>query len=255
MADETPRPSWEPQPPAAEPAGTGSEPGPLKRLLLAFTAPGELFAATARAPRWALALVALVALAIAAQLVAAPHIDWEATAREQTAAHGQELDDEQLDRAVSQYERFGSISPYVAAVTTPLGMLLVAGIFLAGLKVAGSPCDFQRTLAVTVHAYWPPFAVATALFAVMVSRVDKLSGTELQSLVKSHVGAFLAEDAPRWQLALGGSLDLFNVWIIVLQIMGIAVVGRVKRTTAAAVVLGPWVVYVVGKTGLAALFG
>ncbi len=254
MTDDTPHPPWEPDAASPDPVQPDTTPGQLQRLLLAFTSPGELFAATDRAPKWVLALIALVVLGVVAQLVAAPHIDWEATVREQMSSRAQQLDDEALDRAVSGYERFGSIAPYIAVVTTPLAMLLVAGLFLAGLKVAGSACDFKRVLAVTVHSYWPAYAVSTVLFVALVSRIDKVSGSALQSLVKSHVGAFLSQDAPRWQFALGSSLDLFNLWIIVLQIIAVATVGKVKRATAAAIVLGPWVVYVVGKTGLTALF-
>ena len=150
-------------------------------------------------------------------------------------------------------QRVASFGPVFVVVGTPLTMGLFALIFLAGLKLAGSEADYSRSLAVTVHSYWAPWLVLNGLLIVLVQRVDKLPATALQNLVKASVGAFLPAGAPAWQTALGGSLSLFNLWIVVLLVLGMSAVGRISRAAASMVVLVPWVLYVLGKTVLAAV--
>lgn len=251
--DETDRPTWEP-PAAPEPIAPAEEiPGAFARLGLAFTAPGRLFAATARSPRWAVCLIALMLIGLAAQMVALPHLDFEATIRERLEQSGREIDEEKIEQFAQQSQRTAFIYPVIAVVGTPLVMALIAGIFLGGLKLAGSDADYSRSLAVTVHSYWPAALVVNALFIVLVQRVDKLSATALQTLVKGSVAAFLPAGAPAWQTALGSSLSVFNLWIIVLLVLGMAAVGRISRGAASMVVLVPWVLYVLGKTALTAV--
>ncbi len=251
--DETERPTWEP-PAAPDPtAPIEDAPGAFARLGLAFTAPGRLFDATARRPQWAVCLVALMLVALASQIVALPHLDMEATLRERFEKSGREVDEERIEQMAAQAQRTTFIYPIIAVVAVPVVMALIAGIFLGALKLAGSDADYSRSLAVTVHSYWPGAIVTNGLFVILVQRVDKLSATALQNLVKGSAAAFLPVDAPAWQAALGSSLSVFNLWIIALLVLGMSTVGRISRAAATTVVLVPWVLYVLGKTVLAAV--
>jgi len=251
MSD-TERPAWEPAPGTEPPPPRDDTPGPFARLLLAFTSPGKLFDATARRPRWAVCLLALILVSLAANFVTTPHLDFEATIRERAEQSGREIDDARIEQMVKMSERMASFGPVFVVVGTPLMMGLFALVFLAGAKVAGSDCDYSRSLAVTVHSYWAPWLVLNGLMIILVQRVDKIPATALQNLVKGSVGAFLPAGAPAWQTALGSSLSIFNLWIIVLLVLGMSAVGRISRGAAATVVLVPWVLYVLGKTALTA---
>jgi len=251
--NETERPAWEPTSGPEAPAPADDTPGPFARLGLAFTAPSRLFAATASRPRWAVCLVALILVGVATNLVTTPHLDFDATIRERLEQSGREVDEEQIEAQVKMSQRLASFGPVFVAVGTPLMMGFLALIFFGGLKLAGSDADFSRSLAVTVHSYWPSALVLNTLLVVLVQRVDKLSATALPNLVKGSVAAFLPAGAPAWPTALGSSLSVFNLWIIVLLVLGMAAVGRISRGAASMVVLVPWVLYVLGKTALMAV--
>jgi hypothetical protein len=47
---------------------------------------------------------------------------------------------------------------------------------------------------------------------------------------------------------------VFNIWIVVLLIIGFKVVGKVSTGRAAVAALVPWLVWLGAKAGLAALF-
>jgi hypothetical protein len=59
---------------------------------------------------------------------------------------------------------------------------------------------------------------------------------------------------PSWLTAAAGTISIFNIWAVVLLIIGFTTVGKMSRAQAAAVTLVPWGVWIVAKAGLAAVF-
>ena len=137
----------------------------------------------------------------------------------------------------------------------PLFMAVLAGIYLVSIRTTGGESDFRTTFSTTLHAYWPPSFVGSVLGIALLSRVGRLPQQELQQVVKSNLGAFLSADAPRWQHALAGSLDIFNLWTIALLVIGFSITARISRGRAVVAVLVPWVAYILIKVGLAMVFG
>jgi hypothetical protein len=229
--------------------------GSLQRLWAAFLTPREVFTDIAVKPTWVLALVLLVALGVAAQLVVMPHVDTGATLRARLGERAQSLDDQQLERMTEQAQKFAFVGPIMGVIVGPIVWAAMAAVFFLMLKVSGSDTDYMRALSTTLHAYWPPALVSTVLTAVLVQRVGRLPAQQLADVVKSHLGAFLSPDAPAWLRSAATTISVFNVWTVILLIIGFAVVGRISRGRAAVVVLVPWLVWLVGKAGLAAVFG
>jgi hypothetical protein len=56
-------------------------------------------------------------------------------------------------------------------------------------------------------------------------------------------------------VALFSSFDIFSLWAIALLVIGFAAAARISKGTTAGGVIGMWLVYVLGKVGLAALRG
>jgi hypothetical protein len=92
------------------------------------------------------------------------------------------------------------------------------------------------------------------LTAVLIQRVGMIPQQEFTNIVKSHPGAFLSPDAPAWLSAAASTLSVFNIWIVVLLIIGFKVVGKLSTARATVAALVPWLVWLVAKSGLAALF-
>jgi Yip1 domain len=71
--------------------------------------------------------------------------------------------------------------------------------------------------------------------------------------IGSNIGYYLSTDIPLWLRALCMHLDLFEIWSLVLSVIGVAIVAKVSRGKAAAVVVGWWVLIVLITSGIAAL--
>ena len=255
MHDTIDRPSYEPAP-----ADEHGSPGPsphltaAQRLWTVFTSPTRVFSDIAIKPSWVLCLVLMVLLAVAVQFVVLPHLDSEATLRERLGERADGVSDEQIEKMVEQGEKFTRFAPIIGLVVSPIAFAIMAAIFFILLKIVGSDIDYLRAFSTTLHAYWPPSLVASVLTAALIQRVDKIPQQEFTNIVKSHPGAFLPADAPAWLSAAASTVSVFNIWIVVLLIIGFRVVGKISTGKAVVAALVPWLVWLVAKAGLAAIF-
>jgi hypothetical protein len=254
--DENPeRLSYDPeltQPPTASPAAKQSA---VQRLWMMFTSPGEVFADIAVKPTWVLLMVILVVLGVATQVIIAPHIDTEASIRARLADRADELSDAQIERMVEQGEKFSKFGPIIGLVIAPIAWALMAAVFLVMLKIVGSDIDYVRSLSTTLHAYWPPTAVALVLMSILVQRVGKVPQEELANVVKANLGAFMSPDAPAWLASVASTISIFNIWAVILLVIGFEAVGKISRGKAVTAALVPWVLWIAIKAGLATVFG
>jgi hypothetical protein len=82
-----------------------------------------------------------------------------------------------------------------------------------------------------------------------------IDARELGSLLKSNLGALVdSSDAPVLHSLLS-SVDLFNIWTIVLYTIGLAAISRFSKTNLALYVTGLYLIIVAVKVGFAALIG
>ena len=255
MDDISERPSYEPeltQPPTPTPTARLS---PVQRIWMMFTSPGEVFTDIAVKPTWVLLMVILVVLGVAAQVVIAPHIDTEATIRARLADRADEFTDAQIEGMVAQGEKFAKFGPIIGLVIAPIAWALMAAVFLVMLKIVGSEIDYPRSLSATLHAYWPATAVALVLTMILIQRVGKVAQEDLTNVVKANLGVFMSPDTPAWLTSAASTVSIFNIWAVILLIIGFTSVGKVSRGKAAVAALVPWVVWIASKAGIGALTG
>jgi energy-converting hydrogenase Eha subunit A len=254
MDETTDRPAYEPelaQPPTPAPQTKYSA---AQRVWTMFTSPGEVFSDIGIKPTWVLIMAVLVILMVAAQAVIMPHVDTEATLRARLESRGRELSETQMENAVKQAEKFSRFGPIVTFVVGPIAWVIMGAVFFLMLKLVGSEADYPRALSTTLHGYWPPTLVQLALTTILVQRVGKVPQDDLAHVVKANLGAFMSADTPAWLSAAAGTISVFNIWAVVLLIIGFAAVGKLSRGKAAAVVLVPWILWLVAKAGLTAVF-
>jgi hypothetical protein len=253
MDDNNERPSYEPelaQPPTPAP---GAKYSSMQRLWMMFTSPAEVFADIGIKPTWVVAMVILVIVGVGAQLVIMPHVDTEATIRESFEKRGTDLSEAQLDKAVEQATKIAKFAPIISLVIAPIMWAIMAAVFFLMLKIVGSDADYSRSLSSTLYGYWPPTLVALVLTSVLVQRLGKVPQEELANVVKANLGAFMSADAPAWLLAIGNTISIFNIWAIVLLIIGFSTVGKISKGKAAVVTLVPWITWIVVKAAIAAV--
>ncbi len=256
MEDTPERPSYEP---IASTLAQGEEPtarlSGVQRLWMVFTSPTEVFADIGVKPTWVLCLVVMIILGVVTQVVIMPHLDLDATIRASLGDRAAEMGDDKIEEIVAGRQKFAKFGPLAALVIGPIAWAIMAAVFLVLLKIVGSEIDFIKALSTALHAYWPPSLVASVLACVLVQRMGKIPQDELQNIVKSHPGAFLSPDAPAWLGSLASTFSVFNIWTVVLLVIGFKVVGRISTGRALVVALVPWTVWIAGKVGLTALFG
>jgi hypothetical protein len=65
--------------------------------------------------------------------------------------------------------------------------------------------------------------------------------------------AYFLTDSPLWLKTILARFDIFEIWSLVLTIIGVSVVARVSKGKAATVVVGWWIIIILFFAGLAAL--
>ncbi len=229
--------------------------GSFERIYRIFTSPGEVFSDIARKPTWALILILTTLLGAGIQFATLPHLDMEATIRTSMAQRNPDLDDEQIEKISEKAARLAWIGPAASVVIIPIVMLVLSGIYLLGIRLAGSEADFTHVFSAMLHAYWPAGLTKGVLFFALLQRAGRLPAEAMEGLVKSNVGAFLPAGAPHWQQALGSIVDIFNLWTFVLVVLGLSIVGGISRKKAGVAAGVLWVFYIAAKVGLAFLKG
>jgi len=227
--------------------------GAFARVLSVFVSPGAVFADIARKPTVALALILLTLVSVGGQLAVIPHMDMAATIQARMEKSGRKVSDAQMTKAIEMGNKFKYVGVGIGAVATPAMFLLLGLVFWLGVKLLGSDTGYVRILSTVTHAFLPATVVSTILLVIIVSRSGMIPATAISGLVKANLGAFLPSSTGPALRALAGSVDLFAAWSLVLLAMGLATVGRLKQARATALVVGLWLVYVVGHVGLASL--
>ena len=74
----------------------------------------------------------------------------------------------------------------------------------------------------------------------------------IQNPVGSNIGYFLSADLPLWLRSFCAHLDIFEIWSIVLSVIGVSIVARVSKGKAAVVVVGWWIIFILIAAGAAA---
>lgn len=228
-------------------------PGALSRLAGVFFSPVETFRSIAQRPTWLAPLLLWVALSVTITTVLMPRIDWEKTIRARMEKSGQTIPEERLASIVERQKRIGPVLYNVIAFVTPAVIaLLVAAVLLGAFKALGSDLAFRQSFGVTTHGFLPGILGSLLLIPVLLRR-ESVDPSQMGDLLRSNLG-FLVEPASKALHALAQSVDLFSLWSLALFVVGFAEAGRVSRGKSAGIVVTLWVLFVLGKAGLAALF-
>lgn len=226
MTTMDPSPEEVPPPPQDSPPPAPA-PHLLRRLVMTFTRPGDLFRLLAVNPSWVGALL-LGALFLSLSNVVIPLDVWEEGLRTRMI----EMDQEVPADLTTMTRIFWVFSVFGAFVIWPLLGFVSAGIYsLIFLFAFGFEGTFRKILSVTAHALLVA-AVGTLLLAPLriAAQDPQLTlsvGTFFGFLEEGYVARFL------------GLLDLFNLWAYVLIGLGAAIVdGRRSPGQGIAISVG-----------------
>ncbi|HEX3552669.1 MAG TPA: YIP1 family protein [Thermoanaerobaculia bacterium] len=230
------------------------------RLIGALVSPVKTFRSIAERPTWAVALAALMVVGTASGVLVNRRIDpddmRQTVEKRMEKQLGQKPSQEQVDRGMEMGMKVSSVAVWLAPVGLALAYLLIALLFwLAFRFVAGSDFSYRTSFSVLLHAFMPWLIYSLLVIPVALSRQHVGVQEAQQGMLASNLAVLAPEGAGGALKALLSSLDFFSLWAAVLLILGYRAATKSSTTAAAATVLLLWLLWIVIKVGLGALFG
>jgi hypothetical protein len=237
-----------------QPTGPGlSE---VERVVDTFIAPSKTFTDILRNTSWWLPFVLLVIVTLGVTVVVDKQVGFERVAENQVRQNPKQeerlasLTPEQRAAQMQGMAKGYQYTSYGSFVFILLFVAIGAALYWASFNFGlGAQTTFKQMFAVWMYASLP--RLLTGLLAI----VTLLFGASADSYdVRNPVGTNLAyymPDSGAAVKAILGFFDLIGLWQLVLLIIGTAIVAKVSRGKAAAVVVGWWVVGLVVSVGIA----
>ncbi len=237
-------------------AAPDAAPGPdsaLARIVGVFVFPATTFRAIARRPTWLVPLVIWTGLSFLVSELVLSRTDWRAVIVESAAHRDQKLTDTQVEEAVERSKKLGWLFDVFAVVVPTLVVGVTAGTFWLACQAFGWEIRFPQSFGVTAHAFVPSIASAAVLLWLLWGR-QTVDPQSLGDLLHTSPAFLVSPHDARVAHSLFSSLDVLSFWTMGLLILGLAEAARAPRGRMAALVIGLWGLYVLGKTGIVALF-
>lgn len=243
--------------------------GPLSRLTGTLLSPGETFVDVNRKPTWLAPMIIAVITVVASSLFFTwrVHPNWEEITRTQIKKQldktNQSIPEDQMQQRVNIGKTIAKFYPVIGAIVTPIGYLIIAGIFALGMMLIQAKTTFKKILSVVSWTFASMGVLGSiVMMASLMVRDEEglrnIDPTQPSGIVPTNLAVFLGSNASPVIKAIAGSLDVFTIWTLILLTIGFAAIAGSKKITAgktASVVFGFWAIYVLIKVGWAAMFG
>lgn len=224
------------------------------RLFGALFSPKPTFEDISRRPSWIAPILALTILSIGVCYLMNQKIDWGSYLRTQAEKNSRfaQLSEDQKAQALAPQLKFTPYTVYAAGVLAPVIVaLVIAAVYLGAFNLfAGAGVRFKQSFGIVAHASMP--AAISSILILITLAIKPYGEATPENMLASHAGIFLSSDAPRWQMSLLSSFELFWFWTIALLGIGFAAVNPKKLTVGKSIgiVAGVWLVYVLVKVGI-----
>lgn len=230
----------------------------VERVIDIFIAPSKTFNDILRDTTWWLPWLIGVVVTLGFGVAIQQKIGWDKTYNTILLQSSQTQQDRMAqlppDQQAKQKAVGAAFVKYIFWGTPVLGLLfaaIAAGVLLATLNYAlGGHATFPQMFAVWMYGALP-FTIQGLLGIITIFAGLDADSFNLKNPVGTNIGYFLPLDSPKWLLALGGSLDVLTIWVLILLTIGCATVGKTKRSSAAVAVWGWWIVITLVKVATA----
>jgi hypothetical protein len=241
-----------PQAPPVAVAPSGTPPkGPVQRVVGALFAPDDTFDDIARRPDILVPLLLILVIGIASAVVVVPRIDFESMFRTQFESN-KNMSAEDVNRMIPIMVASAKVFGYAGSVFVVAYIAIIAGILLLAFRVLGGEGGYKQAFSVALYS-WLPQVISGLIATIIVLGRGGVTGDEMQTILKSNLGAFVDPKEQMIAFAFLSSIDIFTIWTIVLLIIGFAHVARMSKAKTAGVILPLWLIAVLIKVGFAAL--
>ena len=231
----------------------------VERVVDTFVAPSKTFTDIRRNASWWAPWLLMSVFGLAMVFVVDKKLGMETAYENQLRLSPKQMDKlDQLpaDQKATQMRIGVNITRYIA-YGSPLLTIIIVGVPAAVLMATfnfgfGAEVKFKQSMAISMYAFLP--STIKSLIAIGVVAMGGAEGFTFQNPVASNLGGLVDPSSSHFLYSILTSIDIFNIWILVLTGIGYSCITRVKRGTCMAVVFGWWAVVSLVGAGVGALF-
>jgi hypothetical protein len=232
-----------------------------QRVADAFVAPSKTFTDILRDQSWWLPFLLGAVLSYGYLFAVEKQIGWhilvqntlrqdpKASERLANASPEEHAGAERFTEALIKYIFYGS--PLLGLLTAAIAAAILWGT-LNGLFAGKS--TFGQVFAVWMYGTLPLLVKPILVIITLFAGLDK-EAFNLNNPVGTNPGFFLPLDSAKWLMTLATSFDALLIWALFLVGIGLAIVGKVKRSAGLTAVFGWWLLIMLARIGYAAISG
>ncbi len=245
--------------PSPEPAKPVSSMG---RIFGVIFSPKVTLASIVERPTWVLPLVLIILVSVVVVFIFGQRVGWRGFMERQNQTNSrlqkqmESMTPDQREQMLETQTKYAAIFGYVGVV---LGIfvsaIVVAAVLLAAFNlIGGAKINFKTSLAIVAHSWVP--GIIGGILGILIIFLKDPSTVDIQHLVAANAGAFLPDDAPKWQETLLTSFDLFIFWSMILMAIGYSATDpkKISFGKAFGTIVVVWLLYVIVKVGFTAAF-
>lgn len=233
--------------------------GQIGRVVNAYVAPAKTFADIRRSASWWLPFLLGVVVAYLFTFAVQREVGFQKVAENSMQSNVQmqekmsSMTPAQVQQMYATVAKVTRTISYAAPIGTLIFALVASSLLMASFNFGlGANVPYAQYLAVWFYAGLP------LLFKWILASITLFTGLgadqfQIENPVGTNIGFYLSPDAPKWLSTLLSSADIFTLWTVILLVIGCATVAKVKRSSAAAIVVGWWMLAILGMTAMAAL--
>jgi hypothetical protein len=224
---------------------------PFSRLAGVIFSPVETLQSISERPDWVVPFIVVMLISIGVNAIIAPHIDIEATVRQQMESRPNATES-QIQQAISIGKTIAKFNMIIAIVAVGVVLLVIAGALHLAFRAFAGEGTFGQSWAVTVYSSVPGLLLAI-IMTLLASMHGSMTQQDMMLLVKSNPGAFLDPKSNPILFALLKSIDIFTLWRLALLTIGLSFASRLSRGRSAGIVITLWAIVVVFQVAFAAI--
>lgn len=225
-----------------------------QRVIDTFTAPSKTFTDILRNSSFWGPLVIMILVSIFFSLGVQQKVGWQ-RAFENTMRQSQKNEDklaQMPDATKATVAKFTAITSYCYTVPVLIITAIISLLYWVTVNFGfGGTAKYGQIFAASMYANLVmniKYLLATiALFAGLAP-----DSFLQQNPVGTNIGYYLPPDGPKALLALCTHIDIFEIWALILSVIGVSIVAKVSKGKAAAAVVGWWLILILVGVGFAA---
>lgn len=229
----------------------------VERVVDTFIAPTKTFTDILRSRSWWLPFLLTVVVSLGVTFSVTRQVGWERVVENQIQSNPKQED---ALSSLTPEQRTGrvhamSVGYRYTSYAFPVLILLFAAIAALGLWATFNFGLGTRTTFGEMFCLWMYCSLPKLLIGLLTILTLWFGGNaeafDLKNPVGTNLGYYFPDAGAGFKAALG-FFDVIGIWSLVLLVIGTAIVAKVSRGKAAAVVVGWWVLILIISVAMAA---